>query len=1066
MPSRHVQEMYLFFSKEQVSLIVAIALLSISLLGLSTALKFPLNLSVYLVILGVWVAFFKYARTHEIMKRSKALYKYYIRKLKGYTIIEKYNRKMKNNKIVSSMYSIEKILRNGCIDFGEMKDKNHNYGYLIACQPRKTSDEETMEQVENIQRFLNSLSNKVILKISARSQIPAINTVQEMTAKKISNKKTSKEKDLLYSIYNMSAEGARPVKWYFTIFLGVKSNEKEIEAFSNALLPGIVKILENARIPCRILTDERSILDVYANDFTALHFSKVKHKIALVNEKSIWNNLIKRLMPGRIEEKEDYVIVNNNEFISCVIVGIPRGGVSGYPSDLSPSLISQLFNISSSDENVIKLDLTVYPMDSTEAVRIIKGSMDRIDAKKATAKGRIVDQYDLQIDREDYQVLLGRLKNGEDKLYNTSFIISVFSATHEALIAGLSKVKAILSANNSMAEIPFGRVLECLRVAKLQPVIDFDLAVELPTTAVSRITPIISNSNSMTAKEGTYFGNDENEEIVINLDDMAASHMLILGSTGSGKTTGLLMMMLRDVIFQNRKVIYVTIKPDIGTNYRAAAEYFGSDAQIIDLGSKSSGEMVYNINPLEIFVDESIKGFDSESIFYRHVGIVKQFFTVLCKLDSVNQTAYLELSLMELYENFRISPYKPETWKIENPPTLKDLHKIWERDMSINVSAEALYNKTTSINYAWKFLSTPTNVDLSKKFIVIDLSGIPADLREGMNYLLTAVLSLRFNISAKIKTSIYIDEGRVFLKNPILADDIITYLTQARSYGVRLIIATQQLSDLRHVSEEFKTNTFLSLIFGNNASPSLDILTDYFKLNQSDQQYLKSCNRQGQALLLVGPPYNQSYHIFMKLSPLEEQIIFGEKEVNVSDTFTFLKPELEKFAEEQGVIFSDWVTGDTSMLKAGRTAIFQQRTAGSGKSMVFVKSDMIKDGLILNQSYDHYLAVLHLAGSLIMKGIPVKVNHFNDADIVAQFLDGMIAFEYHTAGNNGLDKMMKKRENAESKYGRVFFVGNTDSLPELKKTLQDEEIIISRGKNLEDLIDRLLEESNEKAKRL
>lgn len=75
----------------------------------------------------------------------------------------------------------------------------------------------------------------------------------------------------------MSAEAPRPVKWYFTIFLGVESEAKEIEAYSNALLPGVVKILENARIPCRVLTDETSILNTYANDLTAIHFSDKGH---------------------------------------------------------------------------------------------------------------------------------------------------------------------------------------------------------------------------------------------------------------------------------------------------------------------------------------------------------------------------------------------------------------------------------------------------------------------------------------------------------------------------------------------------------------------------------------------------------------------------------------------------------------------------------------------------------------------------------------------------------------------------------------------------------------------
>ncbi len=1053
MPTRHVTTMYLFLSEEQVNVVIISAIISVVLLGLSMNMTFPLKFIPLILIIGIWILFYKYSRTHEILRRSKGEFNYQIRKLQGYTTIEKYNNSIKNNSLANTIYPTKDILKNGLIHFGGNK-----YGHLILCTPRKTTDNESDQQVGNINRFLNSFNHKVLFKVSARSQIPIYNIVQEMTSHKINNKKTQEEKNLLYSIYNMSTESNHPTKWYFTIFLGFESDPKEIEAYSNALLPGVIKIMENARIPCRLLTDETSILNMYANDFTSIHFDGRMHDSPLFGANSIWNNLSKRLMPGHIQEKEDYIIINKNEYASCMVIGIPRGGVSGYPSDLSQNLINQLFEISISEENVIKIDLSILPIESSEGVKQIKRSMDKIDANKATAKGRQVVQQDLQIDRDDYEILLGRLKNGEDKLCHVSFIISIYSTSHDFLIAGLSKVKAILSANNTLGEIPYGRVLHTLASSKMRPFIDFNTAVELPTSAVSKITPIISNSNNMTAKDGSYFGNDGNEEIIINIDDLAAGHMLAIGSTGSGKTTGLLMMMLRDVIYLNRKVIYVSIKPDIGTKYRATAEYLGKDAQIIDLGPTNSGEFIYNINPLEILVDESA-GYNAESVFYRHVSILKQFFTVLCKLDSINQIAYLELSLMELYKKFGLKPHDSKTWKEQKPPTMKDLHEIWRNDKENNVSAEALFNKTTSINYAWRFLSSPTNVDLSKKFIVIDLSGIPADLSEAMNYLLTAVLSLRFNTNSSMKTSIYIDEGRVFLKNPMLADDIVKYLTQARSYGIRLIIATQQLSDLRHVSDEFKTNTFLNLIFGNNSSNSLNVLTDYYNLSSSDQQYLKSCNKQGQALLLVGPPYNQSYHIMMKLSPLEEQIILGTNtKSSISPTIIFHNPQLEKFAEEQGVIFSDWIKGDTTPLRSTRTAVFQHRTAGIGKDYAYIKTEMIKDNHILNQSIDHFLAVNYLAGYLIMKGVKVEVNHYNDADIVAEFPDGKpVAFEYQTPGNNDPERMMTKREVAENKYGRVYFIGNTECISELKKALHDEDIIILRGKQTEALINKLLD---------
>jgi hypothetical protein len=1052
MPWRHVTNMYLFLSEEQVNVVVAAAVASIGFLGISTALKFPVKVIPLIAILAIWVGFYRYARTHELLRRSKSLYAYHMRRLKGYTTIEKYSRSIINILSVRSLYPLKSIGKNGSIHFGENK-----YGYLILCTPRKTVDSEALQQIANVERFLNSLHHNILFKVSAKSQTSRTNNVQEMTARKINNKKSSQEKAILYSIHDMSSEAEKPVKWYFSIFLGIEANAKEIEPFSAALLPGIIKILENARIPCRILTDERSILENYANDFTAIRFDGVGHKAGLFGDKAIWNDIARRLMPGRIDEKEDHVIIDRNEFVSCIVVGIPRGGVSGYPSDLSPALLSQLFELSSSADSLIKLDLTVLPIESSVSVREVKRTMDRIDANKATAKGRAVVQQDLQLDRSDYEILLDRLKNGEDKLYHVSFVISVYSPSHEALTASMSRVKATLAAYSVLGEIPYGKVLGVLKSAKMLPYIDFETAVELPTTAVSRIAPIISNSNSLTAKDGTYFGNDGDEEVIINTDDLAAGHMLVLGPTGSGKTTGLLTLMVRDVVYLNRKVIYITPKPDAGTNYRAVAEYFGDDAQIIDLGPKEDGTLFYNINPLEIMVDVSTT-FHAESVFYRHTSILKQFFTELCKLDSTNQNAYLELSLMELYDKFGMHPRDAKTWHPAIPPTMKDLYEIWKRDQDINVSAEALVNKTTSINYAWKFLSNPTNVDLSKKFVVIDISGVPKDLSDAMNYLLTAILSLRFNINAKQKTSIYIDEGRVFLNNPKLADDIIVYLTQARSYGIRLILATQNIKDLINVSDEFKTNTFLTLVFGNGIWKSLDNVSKFLQLEHSDVEYLRNCNKKGQALLIVGPPYTQSYHIFMKLSPMEEQIIFGKNVVaDARYGIIFSNPELEEFAENQGVVFSDWIKGDASALRKSRTAIFQQRTIGSSKTWAFIKTDLIKNNMIENQTVDHYLAVCHLAGCLIERGIRVTVNHYDDADVVAEIPgSGTIAFEYQTTGHNDSTTLISKRQKCETKYGRMFFIGDKESVPEIKKSLNDDEIVISRGIQLEKLIEELL----------
>jgi len=73
-----------------------------------------------------------------------------------------------------------------------------------------------------------------------------------------------------------------------------------------------------------------------------------------------------------------------------------------------------------------------------------------------------------------------------------------------------------------------------------------------------------------------------------------------------------------------------------------------------------------------------------------------------------------------------------------------------------------VYSRTSSLRNTLSWLSNPTNVDLTKQYTVIDLSAIPTDTQEAMNYLLTAILSLRFNVRSKRKTTIMNRRSRSF----------------------------------------------------------------------------------------------------------------------------------------------------------------------------------------------------------------------------------------------------------------------------------------------------------------
>jgi len=79
--------------------------------------------------------------------------------------------------------------------------------------------------------------------------------------------------------------------------------------------------------------------------------------------------------------------------------------------------------------------------------------------------------------------------------------------------------------------------------------------------------------------------------------------------------------------------------------------------------------------------------------------------------------------------------------------------------------------------------------------------------------------------------------------------------------------------------------------------------------------------------------------------------------------------------------------------------------------------------------------------------------------VVAWLPDGPVAFEYQTPGSNDPKILTEKRKSGESKYGRLFFVGNIQSVREIEQAIGTKEIVYPRGSKLEGKIKELLGET-------
>ncbi len=801
--------------------------------------------------------------------------------------------------------------------------------------------------------------------------------------------------------------------------------------------------------------------------------TNLKNKIELAKQaadnKMYWDSVARLVSPSTIKEFPEYILIDNRLMARCVIVGIPPcSDIGGYPQDMAPSVIDELLAISTTG-NSIAFSFAIQPISNVDAMKMIdealfknkvtQESYRKVDSNTGRQDNKFQPPMKKVLEEGDFMQNYEKIFKNEQKMYHTAFIVIIWGMDMQSIREAESHVRIVLEANRIYYEFPDYRHQDTFLAAQPYPLSVKFSWVELFSYHASALVAT-RNPNSRTDDTGLYFGEDmkTGKTIQIDLKTMSANHLMFVGPTGSGKTFTLLMLLMRTYDMLGKRIIYTTPKADVTTNYRNVAKYYGKTASIIDIGPSGS-----NINPLQMLIDENVLGNNLNTwlrAFDEHMELLDQFFAVLFEgTKTINMSNYINETLMEVYRSKGIYRDDPKTWKNATFPTMQELRQIWQKDAERkNVTAQALVDKTFMVNTSWSYMNKPTDVNVSADFIIIDISDVPSSLQDAMNVFVTGIMGMRFKTDVKKETIIAVDEAAVFLRHPKLSKFLLKTLTQGRSYNLSLWLSTQQTADLvkANLDEEFKTNIAISIVLGNMRKDTMEHVKSFFKLDEHNILDLMSCGV-GEGLLIVG---HEIIPVKFKPTEHEKRIIKGKQVDEIVERETALElidETLRKLVAEHQICFSSWLKSDQSMmLKQGFTSHRIQNALGLGPIQVWMKNlNGNGDGKIGNQTLDHYATVLQVAGHLTMHQIKVEVNHNDDVDIVADINGNKVAFEYERPKIHTFDQLIKKKEFAENKYGKVVFIGQTSNVSDLVSAV-GEQNVVRRGTELLEFITELL----------
>jgi hypothetical protein len=783
-----------------------------------------------------------------------------------------------------------------------------------------------------------------------------------------------------------------------------------------------------------------------------------------------WDSYCKLISPNRIEVFDTNLIIDQRTYVRCLVVGLPKKNGEGYPRDMTSKAIERIQELSFEGCKVM-ISHSLIQIPNDEAREALQRTSFAVNVNQGHAKkvnpGGSMDLA-LMCEGEDVVANYRQIYFNSQRSFHSSFIITIMGREKEVFTAE-SYIISILKSELIEVQIPTGRMLEMFLASLPFPVSDSKSWVEVRSDTAA-VLCTSTNLNSRTDEKGLYFGKDlkTNSEILIDLDTLPAKHLTFLGSTGAGKTFSFLVLLMRMHDMLNSRIVYTTPKADTGTDYRAVADYYEEDACIVDIGPNGS-----NINPLQILFDRQSMGtgtYAYAKAYDRHKDLFIKFCSVWFGSEfSNNMEPYLDETLNMVYEQAGIHRERPETWN-KPFPVMKNLREIWEKDMNNKdlgikrETAEILFNKTYHIGEkgSLDYINKPTtDLDLSKDFIIIDLSDIPELIKDAMNVLVTGMIGSRFSTDNEKETIVAVDEAAVYLRNPELSLSMLKTLMQGRSHRVFLWLATHQPSDFakNKVKEEYKTNMFINVVLGANLENSIDDVKDYFNLTEEEAEILTGAEV-GEGLLIVK---GQRIPIRFEPTALEMDVIKGNcrKKIEPNDDSIVFK-DLQWLADEQKIIFSDWTTGDLShLVNDGYVKHRVQKIAESGSMMAYLPAGMVDEiGLISpihpgKQTLDHYSSVVQLAGLLCQCGYEdIRINHDEGVDIEAKINGKTVAFEYEIGKSNSINQLVKKKESALGKYDLVRFVCSSIDAKLMERGVGGRYILI-RGPDVREFIETL-----------
>ena len=579
--------------------------------------------------------------------------------------------------------------------------------------------------------------------------------------------------------------------------------------------------------------------------------------------------------------KSSYVIMDGLYYSFLYIKG------NGYPSTVRAGWMSLLINAGEG------IDVDVHLRKESRSKTIDKVAQ-RIRLNRTKMKG----VQDTSTDYEEltnsiqagYYIKNGLANNNEDLFYMTVFISVSAKTLDEMLWRKQQIVDMMKSMDMQLSDCRFQQE------AALRSVMPF-LYIEPHLEKKSKRNVLTSGAAStymftsfeMSDDSGVLLGvNRHNNSLCVvdlfNTNKHKNANLNIIGTSGAGKTFTLQLLALR---MRMRGIQCFTIAPIKGHEFHRACHRIGGSFIKIAPGSPhciNVMEIRHTVSPEATLIDED-SPIEDVSMLARKIQQLMIFFSLLIPDMSNEEEQLLDEALLKTYEDFGITHDNESLYEDMNavPPKMKpmpilgDLYKNLKDNKMTERIAVILSRFVTGSAQSF---NQQTNVDLSNKFIVIDLSELkgkllPVGMVIALDYIWDKIKS-----DITEKKAVIIDEIWQLVgasSNKMAAEFCLTIFKTIRGFGGSAVAATQDLSDFFGLDDgrygRAIINNSQNKIVLNLEYDEAEYVREVLKLSKTELRSITRFER-GEALVCSG---NNKVPVVVKASKREQEMITTDR---------------------------------------------------------------------------------------------------------------------------------------------------------------------------------------------